>query len=295
MRTQAGYGRAVRVLVTNDDGIEGVGLHVLARALQEAGHEVLVVAPDGERSGSGAALGWFGPQHQLHVEPVGIPEFDGDAYALDAPPGLCVLTAVLGGFGDVPDVVVAGINPGLNTGRAILHSGTVGAALTAQNFGVRGLAVSVGDDADAWYFDTAAACALAVLDTLAAAPERTVLNLNVPALALDELAGIRWGRLAAFGAVRASLSRAGGDGPIQMELTALDEAIPADTDTGLCAAGFASLTTIVGVTEAWPGELASLDAAHEIAGVAVPGGPFEAVQRIPDFSDRATLHPRRYI
>ena len=65
------------------------------------------------------------------------------AYALDGAPGLCVLAARLGGFGDPPDVVMSGINPGCNTGRAVLHSGTVGAALTAANFGVRGLAVSI--------------------------------------------------------------------------------------------------------------------------------------------------------
>jgi len=54
-----------------------------------------------------------------------------------------VLAARLGGFGDPPDIVVSGINPGCNTGRAVLHSGTVGAALTAANFGGRGLAVSI--------------------------------------------------------------------------------------------------------------------------------------------------------
>ena len=54
-----------------------------------------------------------------------------------------MLAARLGGFGDPPELVVSGINPGRNTGRAVLHSGTVGAALTAANFGVSGLAVSI--------------------------------------------------------------------------------------------------------------------------------------------------------
>jgi 5'-nucleotidase len=65
------------------------------------------------------------------------------AYAVDGPPGLCVLAARLGGFGHRPELVVSGINPGCNTGRAVLHSGTVGGALTAANFGGRGLAVSI--------------------------------------------------------------------------------------------------------------------------------------------------------
>jgi uncharacterized protein YndB with AHSA1/START domain len=67
-----------------------------------------------------------------------------EAYGVDGPPGLSVLAARQGGFGDPPELVVSGINPGHNTGRAVLHSGTVGAALAAANFGVSGLAVSTG-------------------------------------------------------------------------------------------------------------------------------------------------------
>ena len=116
------------------------------------------------------------------------------------------LAGRLGAFGAPPDLVVSGINAGLNTGRAILHSGTVGAALTAQNFGTKGLAVSVAAT-EPWRWDTATTIAVEVLDVLAAAPPRSVLNLNVPALAVDEVKGVRWARLAAFGAARGNRSR----------------------------------------------------------------------------------------
>src|SRR4051812_4246324 len=102
------------------------------------------------------------------------------AYALDGPPGLCVCAARLGAYGKPPTVVVSGINSGCNTGRAILHSGTVGAALTAQSFGASALAVSV-DVSDPWRYDTAARFAVEVLPMLLEAPPRSVLNLNVPA------------------------------------------------------------------------------------------------------------------
>jgi 5'-nucleotidase len=134
----------MKVLVTNDDGVGSPGLHALARALADDGHDVIVVAPDREMSGSAAAIGQVHLEEGIDAERVDLPRLDGvPAYAVSGPPGLCVLTARLGGFGDPPDLVVSGINPGCNTGRAVLHSGTVGAALTAANFGCRGLAVSI--------------------------------------------------------------------------------------------------------------------------------------------------------
>jgi 5'-nucleotidase len=134
----------MKVLVTNDDGVASPGLHALARALVDDGHDVIVVAPDREMSGSAAAIGQVHLEEGIDAERVDLPRLDGvPAYAVSGPPGLCVLTARLGGFGDPPDLVVSGINPGCNTGRAVLHSGTVGAALTAANFGCRGLAVSI--------------------------------------------------------------------------------------------------------------------------------------------------------
>jgi 5'-nucleotidase len=134
----------MKVLVTNDDGVGSPGLHALARALVDDGYDVVVVAPDREMSGSAAAIGQVHIEEGIDAERIDLPQLDGvPAYAIAGPPGLCVLTARLGGFGDPPDLVVSGINPGCNTGRAVLHSGTVGAALTGANFGCRGLAVSI--------------------------------------------------------------------------------------------------------------------------------------------------------
>ena len=146
----------MRVLVTNDDGVESEGLHVLTAALAAAGLDVFVIAPNSDRSGTGAAIGLVHADQHLDSQQVELPGCAGiDAYAIDGPPGMCVIAGRLGAFGEPPDVVVSGINPGLNTGRAILHSGTVGAALTAQNFGGSGLAVST-ELGDRWYWDTAA-------------------------------------------------------------------------------------------------------------------------------------------
>ena len=131
-RTLARYGDRVRILVTNDDGVDAPGIKPLAVALAADGHDVVVVAPTSDRSGSGAAIGkLFGtepPEIVRHVWP----ELPGVAvHALDAPPATAVLGAALGAFGDPPDLVASGINPGANTGHLVIHSGTVGAALTA--------------------------------------------------------------------------------------------------------------------------------------------------------------------
>ncbi len=274
-----------RVLVTNDDGVESAGLHVLAAALHRAGNDVLVVAPDRDRSGMGAALGLVHSDQHLDASRVELPGCeDVPAYALDGPPGLCVCAARLGAFGEPPEIVVSGINPGCNTGRAILHSGTVGAALTAQSFGCSALAVSV-DVSEPWRFDTAARVALEVLPMLLDAPARSVLNLNVPARAHDEVLGVRWARLAAFGAVRAAVAGAS-EGKLQFELRASGVVPPVDSDQGLVDAGYAALTTLVGVAEAWP----PAEAAGDVSSYAVPGAPVEPVHRVPDASAPRSLH-----
>jgi 5'-nucleotidase len=287
------YVPPVSLLLTNDDGIDAEGLHVLARRFAAAGHDLIVAAPSTDASGSGAALGVFHADAHIDVRRVEIPDCNAPAWSVAGPPGLCTLAARLGAFGPAPDVVVSGINAGLNTGRAILHSGTVGAALTAQNFGAKGLAVSVAAESP-WRWDTAATIALEVFDLLAEAPPRSVLNLNVPALSHTEIKGLRWARLAAFGAVRAAISEIEADGSLQIELRATGERLPPDTDTALCEAGYATLTTLVGIAEAWPTEQAvgSDGAAPTISQRPVPGAAFDPLHEIPDAADSRTLHSR---
>jgi 5'-nucleotidase len=277
----------MRVLVTNDDGIDAEGIHVLAQAMTTAGHDVVVAAPAADASGSGAALGVFHADSHIDVKRVQLPGCDAPAWAVSGPPGFCTLAARLGAFGAPPEIVVSGINAGLNTGRAILHSGTVGAALTAQNFGAKGLAVSVAAGTP-WRWDTAATIALEVLDLLIDGPPRSVLNLNVPSLARAEVRGVRWARLAAFGAVRAAIGEIEADGTLQIELRATNEQLPPDTDTALCEAGYATLTTLVGIAESWPAELPEQDVSQR----PVPGAPLEQLHLVPDSADSRTLRSR---
>jgi 5'-nucleotidase len=192
----------MRILVTNDDGIDSIGLHVLARSLVPLG-DVVIVAPNTEYSGYGAAFGSLNvsrPEvHKVDVE--GAPE----SWSVTGPPALCVLLSRLGAFGAPFDLVVAGINPGANVGRSIYHSGTVGAALTARSGGVSGIAVSqavreFGIEGQAWdqmlldqkWESAGAVAALVAAEVLKDLPEDPVLiNVNVPNLPLEDIKGWR--------------------------------------------------------------------------------------------------------
>jgi 5'-nucleotidase len=202
-----------------------------------------------DRSGSSAALGPVHLSSSLAVEEVTLPGLEGSpCFAIDGPPAVAVMTARLGGFGTEPDVVVSGINPGANTGRSVLHSGTVGAALSAANFGVSGLAVSLVPS-EPYHWDTAAALAIDALEWLVDAPRKTVLNLNVPACPLAHVKGARFARLAPFGTVRTTVAEAK-DGRLELELRVTGERLDPDTDTALVNDGWAALTPLVGVRAA---------------------------------------------
>jgi 5'-nucleotidase len=237
----------VRLLVTNDDGIEAAGIAALTRVLVAAGHDVVVAAPLEDRSGTGAGVG---PVHMgggvdyEERELPGLPEVE--AYAIDGLPALAVLFGCHGAFGPAPDLVVSGINMGFNTGRSVLHSGTVGAALTAANLGVSGLAVS-SEAADTMHWGPAATLAALLLDPLSSGPTGTVANLNVPALPFDDLRGLRRGRLSPAGTVQSSVVEDGGR--LQLRIGPRKSHPAPDTDVALVGAGFATLTLLSPVGE----------------------------------------------
>lgn len=236
----------MRVLITNDDGVWAPGLLPLAQAVGAAGHDLVVAAPLEDMSGSSAAIGRMHVDETIDVQPTELEGLDGvPCFGVEGPPAKAVMAARLGGFGPPPDLVVSGINPGPNTGRSVLHSGTVGAALTGANFGVSGLAVSMGVG-DPYLWATAATLAVAALDWLVEQPAKTVLNINVPNLTLAELRGVRLASLAPFGTVRAALVESQGGG-LQMELAEHGEVLPPDSDTALVRDGFVAITPIVGI------------------------------------------------
>jgi 5'-nucleotidase len=178
----------VRVLITNDDGIQASGLHALRRALQQVPEvEVHVIAPDSNRSATARSITTRSP---LWVQEI---EFaDGRrGFATEGTPVDCVRFADLGLLGRRPDLIVSGINHGSNLGDDITYSGTVAAALEGIVLGIPAVAISqqsaaremdfrLGREFD---FAVAAGFAAELLRRLAEdpLPADTLLNINCPA------------------------------------------------------------------------------------------------------------------
>ena len=249
------------------------------------------MAPLIDYSGPGAAVGPVhsrdGVDYEAHaIEGLG----DMPTYGIDGPPALAVILACVGGFGPRPDIVLSGINHGVNVGRSAMHSGTVGAALTGAHFGLRCLAVSIrwGDDPVPW--ETPAAMAAALVPVLEQAPggddaqpERAQRHARRAARPAPRAPGPRGhhplrrprhrrrhapapcgaarpGRPAPCAWTSPPRGRAPGSHP--------------DTDAGLLARGYASLTALVGVREAGAEADdvvdAALEALYAVSGV-TPG------------------------
>jgi 5'-nucleotidase len=182
----------LKVLLTNDDGIQASGLHALRRALLEIPRiELAVIAPDSNRSATARSITTRRP---LWVEEV---EFgDGTSgYATDGTPVDCVRFATLGLIEFQPELIVSGINHGSNLGDDITYSGTVAAALEGVVLGIPAIAVSQQAERAGlgyhhegeFHFDTVAAFAARIVEQLDdfPLPDETLVNINCPAGDVD--------------------------------------------------------------------------------------------------------------
>ncbi len=238
-----------RVLITNDDGIASRGLGVLVSAAQRAGLDVLVAAPSWDASGASASLTSVESGGRLSLERRQLADApDVEAYAVEAAPAFITWAAITGAFGAPPDLVLSGINQGPNTGRAVLHSGTVGAALTACAHDLVAAALSMNGGPDA-HWATAAAVADVVLPWLARQARPVALNVNVPNVALDDLRGIARARLASHGAVRATVTERGSSW-VQFEYGPVGADHEPGTDVALLADNHACFTPLSVACEA---------------------------------------------
>lgn len=250
---------ANRVLVTNDDGIDGEGLRVLVATLVEHGFDPIVVAPDADYSGAGTSVisststTFSEGRRELPYERRVLAEApDVEAYAVGAPPAMCTLLAMRGAFGEQPELVASGINFGLNTGPSVRHSGTVSAALTAAGFGVPALAISAEhawDEHDApLRYDTAAELGAQLLRAL---PDsgHSMLNLNVPRRALADVLGVRSATISTVTSFYSFVEERTDDRLI-IGYKMGEDPLPADSDSALVKAGFAALSSLVGVSSA---------------------------------------------
>ena len=227
----------MRILVTNDDGIESVGLRSLTEALCEK-HEVHVIAPVAQRSAAGHGISVHSPLPYKELAP----HRCACRIAVDGMPADCVKLAVLYFMRDrLPDLVLSGINEGSNVGSDVIYSGTVSAALEGAYMGVRSVAISNVDRTFLEGYAMAADMLCRSLDALMTAdlPDYTALNINYPSVPHRGVAVVPVGRnryTDRFYEV--------GEGLLQIGGEPLDDESGTDTDVSLVQRGFVTVSPV---------------------------------------------------
>lgn len=182
----------MKILLTNDDGYKSIGIKIMAKYLLEAGHKVILVAPDRERSGCGHAM-TIGIPVELKEVSIGLESDDLAAYSCTGTPTDCVILGI-----DVleagTELVISGINQGPNLADDITYSGTACAAMEGVIFKVPSIAISLdlNSGEKVKHNETAAETVMSVLEWMKnhPVPEGIFYNVNVPNISLDELRGI---------------------------------------------------------------------------------------------------------
>jgi 5'-nucleotidase len=178
----------MQILLTNDDGIYAPGLAAMERALARLG-EVCVVAPAVEQSGVGHSITFLSPLMAKEV-------FDGQrrrGWAVEGSPADCVKLALAEFCPRPPDLLVSGINGGLNLGINVLYSGTVAGATEGAVFGITSIAVSLEYDEHA-QFDRAAELAVGLIEQILKqedAGDHSLYNINIPTVAIARPTDVR--------------------------------------------------------------------------------------------------------
>ncbi|MGO2322855.1 5'/3'-nucleotidase SurE [Vibrio casei] len=178
----------MKILLSNDDGVNALGMNTLAQVLSEIA-EVVIVAPDRNRSGASNSLTLETPLRVNQVLP--------NVYSVQGTPTDCVHFALNELMkNDMPDLVVSGINHGANLGDDVLYSGTVAAAMEGHFLGVQSIAISLVGKT---HFDTAAHVAkdMVLQHVKNPIPSQYLININIPDLPLEQLAGTQVTRLGA--------------------------------------------------------------------------------------------------
>ena len=176
----------MKILISNDDGYKASGLEVLIKELRKVA-DIVVVAPDRNRSGSSSSL--------TLDKAVKVTKVGNSLYYIDGTPTDCVHIALTGLINFIPDLIVSGINHGPNMGDDTIYSGTVAAALEGYLLNIPSFAISMGND-NPKNFKTAAKVTLDLIKLYNKKKfSHTLLNINVPDIHYDNLKGMEITRL----------------------------------------------------------------------------------------------------
>jgi 5'-nucleotidase len=189
----------MRILLCNDDGYQAMGIQTLAATLRAAGHDITIVAPHEERSGQSHAMTFFRPVLVRKVDP--------QTYSVYGTPADCAFLALHDIFkSEKFDLIISGINHGLNVGWDVNYSGTVGAATEAASLGYKAIAVSVDLDGCTnselmkKAFQNAAQLVVWMIEKTSSIhwPKLEVLNINHPGLSCKGLKTASCGSISVY-------------------------------------------------------------------------------------------------
>ncbi len=178
----------MKILISNDDGIDSNGLFSLTTKFEELG-EVIVIAPDKQMSATSHAL--------TTIVPLRVKKFYKNnkffGYAVNGSPADCMKLALFSLLDEKPDIVLAGINHGRNTGINVMYSGTVAAAAEGFIAGIPSFAVSLSSHNTEKEMQTAAQYAFDIVKKVinSKLKENIFLNINIPAIPKEEIKGIK--------------------------------------------------------------------------------------------------------
>ncbi len=180
----------MRILISNDDGFFALGIRTLANRMAEEGYEVIVVAPDRERSATGHGLTLHQPIRADVIEGIFAPQIK--AWSCSGTPSDCVKLGLSAILDAPPDFVLSGINKGPNLGTDILYSGTVSAAMEGTIDGISSIAFSLASFTSQ-DFQPSANYAVKLIEELTEnpLPELSLLNVNIPAVTEDQIKGVK--------------------------------------------------------------------------------------------------------
>lgn len=177
----------MKILLTNDDGFNAPGIQILYKTLQPH-HEIILIAPDREKSAASHGITLNEPMRINKIQLKGGTK----GYTVTGTPADCIKLGLFEIFTTPPDLVISGINPGCNIGIDINYSGTVAAAREAALNGISGMAVSIklGEVMD---FEGMSDFVVNLINKEIdnELPSGTFLNINAPAISLDEVCGVK--------------------------------------------------------------------------------------------------------
>lgn len=236
----------MRILISNDDGVDAIGIKTLANALFSKGHEITVVAPNGNRSGFSHSLTVrkgmrFYKDIQGYEDGIRV-------FSLDGTPADCVKFSV-SHFGDEAfDLVVSGINEGPNMGVDIMYSGTVGAATEGAFHGINSFAISLATHENAINFGTCAKVLIDNMDRIIELNHKNIVwNINCPNIKFEQLKGVRFTKIGRvlYDDTYYDHDIDGYDGYILDGLPKKDQSTDLETDVGAVFGGYASITPLL--------------------------------------------------